>query len=157
LLIDKIDNPEVHKLMLTNSFVACEKQITKAISELKPNYVLSFGQKPDTDCLYIETTAKCSMDSLMTNYDINELMQSLENSGVSYRSSDNAGTYLCNHVYYTGLDYIRRNSFNTKMIFIHVPNIKRFNNIADIALFFNKYIEPLQKNHLRKMQCRSNN
>jgi len=72
------------------------------------------------------------------------LEQSLKTGEISYRLSNNAGNYLCNHVYFSGLDIIKQQALNTKMIFIHVPIMKDFSNIEMVSEWLNKYLEELK-------------
>lgn len=51
--------------------------------------------------------------------------------------SEDAGTYLCNNIYYNGLKYIEKNKFKTNMIFIHIPMLNNISNIDDLSNKFN--------------------
>lgn len=46
LLLDGIHGDQIRKILLTNSFAACEREIREAIAASRPEYVISFGQKP---------------------------------------------------------------------------------------------------------------
>lgn len=137
-LLDRIQSNRVKKLLLTNSFESCEKEIVMAISELMPEYIISFGQKPNSNRLYIETTAHRNDEKLETIFDITKLQASLKVASIPYEVSNNAGNYLCNHVYFNGLEHIKRNTINTKIIFIQVPSIKTFKNIDVVSEWLNK-------------------
>lgn len=135
--------PDISKLMLTNSFSACGQEMTDAILSLKPKFIISFGQKPDTDRFVIETAAKQS-NVIKTNFNVEELTESLKSAGIPYCISENAGRYLCNHVYYSGLSCISEGSLNTRMIFIHVPSFRRFSNIEGAAVWLDGYLRDLR-------------
>ena len=107
---------------MKNSFNTCERQIIEAIDTYKPDRILSFGQKPHSNRLYIETSARRDDTVLHSNWDVSALEVSLKAKQIKYKLSDDAGNYLCNHVFYTGLDFIKQQSLDTKMIFIHVPS-----------------------------------
>ena len=50
-----------------------------------------------------------------------ELKTKFDLSDIQHRISDNAGKYLCNYTYYLALSKAK----NTKVIFIHLPYIKK--------------------------------
>jgi len=50
--------------------------------------------------------------------------------------SQNAGTYLCNYVYYLDDYYITRGHKNVYCLFIHIPEIDKINFQDDATLFF---------------------
>ena len=139
LLLDRISGENIIKVQFTNSFEACEREVISAISSCRPNYVISFGRKPVINRIYIETTA-CKDDSCInTNFDVLLLKESLKTYGIPFKISAKPSNYLCNHVYYHGLDYIGRNRSETKMIFIHVPDVKRFQNIDSVVSWLNDF------------------
>lgn len=123
LLIDDVNSSS--RLILTNSFVSCSEQIVSALKKLAYDRVILFGQKPKSSRLLIETKARGDV-ALDTNYNIDCLCNSLSRKGIEYEVSGNAGHYLCNHVYYKGLEFIKKHGLNTKMVFIHVPGMKCF-------------------------------
>ena len=55
--------------------------------------------------------------------------------------SVNAGTYLCNNIYYEGLKYIKQNGIDTKMIFIHIPSIKQGYDFDKLARAISDFID----------------
>lgn len=142
ILLDSISivNPEIHKAELTNSMVSCEKEIKAAISYYKPKLVIAMGQKPDADCIYIETTAHRDNKYLTTNFDVSRLTKSLDTENITYCVSSNAGNYLCNHAFYAGLEFIQQLSLNTKMIFIHIPSVKRFSEYEKVSRWLSNFL-----------------
>ena len=130
ILIDSICVSNTKKIILANSFDSCGEQVVEAIKTLKPDTILSFGQKPKTDILYIETQAKRNEHTLQTTIDTKVFAQTLAEKNIEHIISNNAGSYLCNHVYYEGLGYINQSELETKMVFVHIPSIK---NIKDLA------------------------
>lgn len=143
LLGDLRVSTNAHKLLLANSYAACGRQITDAIRNLNPSHILSFGLKPDADCLYIETSARRWDERLVSGFDIAGLAARLGNAGIACRISSDAGSYLCNHVYFAGLDLIGRADSGAKMIFIHVPAMRRFGDFGKTLLFFEEFIPAL--------------
>ena len=139
ILLDRIGGENITKTLLTNSYEACERELLEAISSCNPDYIISFGRKPVINRLYIETTAQKNGSSINTNFDILLLEESLKEHGLPFRISTSPGNYLCNHVYYHGLNYIEKNRAETKMIFIHVPDVKRFQNINTVVSWLNDF------------------
>lgn len=140
LLLDSIQAAD--KQLLTNSFVSSEKQMLTAIQKVNPDFLIAFGQKPKVSCIYIESQARKN-NVFKTNFDYFGLLESLNKCDIEYKLSDNAGHYLCNHVYYESLKYIKENNLCTRAIFIHVPCEKHFDNFTTVSNWLNKYVETL--------------
>lgn len=56
---------------------------------------------------------------------VRKIEEALKNKNVKCHLSYSAGTYLCNHLLYTSLNYIEKNKFSTKVGFIHIPNFDK--------------------------------
>lgn len=143
LLLDKVNGGNITKKLLTNSFDGCEREILQYISVCNPKYIISFGRKPLINKLYIETLACCEDLCISTNFDISFLKKSLEGVDLPFKLSDKAGDYLCNYVYFKGLEFLKQSNSKAKMIFIHVPDMKRFQNIDKVASWLNDFCEVL--------------
>lgn len=144
LLLDKVNSGNITKKLLTNSFDGCERELLRYISIYNPEYIISFGRKPLIDKLYIETAACCDNLCISTNFDISFLKKSLQGMNLPFELSDKAGNYLCNYVYYKGLEFLKQSNSKAKMIFIHVPDVKRFQNIDVVASWLNDFCEGLR-------------
>lgn len=144
LLLDKVNSGNITKKLLTNSFDGCERELLRYISIYNPEYIISFGRKPLIDKLYIETAACCDNLCISTNFDISFLKKSLQGMNLPFKLSDKAGNYLCNYVYYKGLEFLKQSNSKAKMIFIHVPDVKRFQNIDVVASWLNDFCEGLR-------------
>lgn len=143
LLLDKISGKNITKKFLTNSFDACEREIMRYISEDSPEYIISFGRKPLINRLCVETAACHDGLRIGTNFDISFLKAVFARYEIPFEVSDNAGNYLCNHVYYKGLEILKQSMSESKMIFIHVPDMKRFQNIDIVASCLSELCEEL--------------
>lgn len=122
-----------HTLILENDKAESIRQLYSGFDCLSPDYAICFGQKPVIrDKLYIETAGRSENTCRMTSFDTDRLVCALEQSGLSVRISDNAGTSFCNNLYFHGLEYIKKNSCGIKMVFIHIPFEK---NISDFSSF----------------------
>ena len=145
LLLDKVNSGNITKKLLTNSFDGCERELLRYINIYNPEYIISFGRKPLINKLYIETSACCDDLCISTNFDISFLKKSLQGADLSFAFSDKAGNYLCNYVYYKGLEFLKQSNSKAKMIFIHVPDMKRFQNLDVVALWLNDFCEALRR------------
>lgn len=139
LLLDGLQGDYIYKKLLTNSFTACEREIVEAIAAYQPEHVISFGQKPMVNSLYIEPAASNNGEIMKSTFNISALINSLSAYGIPYKVSKNPSNYLCNHAYYHGLQYIEKNGLNIKMIFIHVPDRKRFENMDAVAAWLHDF------------------
>lgn len=134
LMLDNIDN--ANKLYLKNSFKTSVEQLIKKIKSDEYDLIISFGQASiDKDTIKIETRAQ-NVDFYNTNYNYDNLKKKIKKD-YNVIISEDAGNYLCNNIYYYGLKYIKENNLNSKMIFIHIPNI---NNISDIKKLSKQFI-----------------
>jgi pyroglutamyl-peptidase len=50
-----------------------------------------------------------------------EIVRAIRNAGLPARASTNAGDYVCNHLYYGALAFVRRVSPETPAVFLHLP------------------------------------
>lgn len=134
ILLDNLDVD--NKLYLKNSF---KTSVIQLQNELKNNYdlIISFGQAPlNNNTIKIETIGKGNKH-YKTNYDFDDLKNKLEASVFNVIISNDAGNYLCNHIYYHGLKYISDSKLKCDMIFIHIP--KNIDNIKLLAQIISRF------------------
>lgn len=144
LIIDKIASKyRLEKLYLVNSFETSKNQLEDLLRKQKYDLIILFGQKPKVNSIYLECQACINGNKLITDHNNDRLAEMLTESGFSIKISNNAGNYLCNHIYFNGLKYIQDNNLNTKMIFIHIPSVNKIENIDDLAHVFSTYIDQL--------------
>jgi pyrrolidone-carboxylate peptidase len=142
LLLDRIESKcIVEKLYLVNSFNTSKNQLENRLKSHEYDLIIAFGQKPNTKSIYLEEKARFNENEIKTDYDYNNLKKIFDSSGFTVEISNNAGNYLCNHIFYTGLQFIYENKLNTKMIFIHIPSIKNISNIDYVGKVFSLYLE----------------
>ena len=131
LLVKRLNEYKV--LLLPNDKVKDSELLIGTMSEIMFDYVVSFGQKPNIkDKVCIETTAQNEGKLLYTDFDCDKLKSMFEQNDIPVKISHNAGTSFCNALYFNGLEFIRENGLDTKMVFIHIPFEK---NITDINSF----------------------
>lgn len=120
-------------LLLPNDKIKDSELLIDAVFAEKPNYIVSFGQKPNIiNKVHIETTARDGELFLNTNFDCDRLKCLLERNGVDAKISHNAGTSYCNALYLNGMRHIFKNGIDSRMVFIHIPFLK---NISDMDSF----------------------
>ena len=140
VLLNNINkSTSIDLLFLENDFEISKRQLINKLKEHIYDIVFSFGQKPVIKSIYIEKIATNKFEKLETNYDYIELINYL---GKDYKIkiSENAGNYLCNNVYYSGLKFIFQNKIKTQMIFIHIPYLNNL-DIKHFGKIMEKYIE----------------
>lgn len=135
ILLDTLNCDD--KLYLKNNKQLSCEQIENLLKAKSYDYVLLFGQKPIIkNKLSIEQYAK--KDTILeSNIDTNALSLFLTSKNINNYISQNAGTSYCNNIYYFTLNYIKSNNLNTKAVFIHIPYIKNFDNLKELANVFN--------------------
>lgn len=139
-VLDSINNPNVEKLLLPVSYKSSREILINKISEYKPDIVLSLGLASSATRIRIEkigvnfqgakakdndgiliTDSKISdgPDGLITNFNTSDIIRLLDEKNIPVELSLSAGGYICNTIYYTGLEYNNKNA-----LFIHLPNSK---------------------------------
>ena len=143
ILLDNIKekhNEDV--LYLENDFEVSSNQIEEKLKE-EYDYVLIFGQKPNTKNIYLENNANLNETELVTDYYYGVLREKLEDNNYKVISSCDAGNYLCNNVFYTALNFKQNNNLKTKIAFIHIPTIDNIENITNLSNAILSYIKNL--------------
>ena len=133
LLLDRINYK--HKLCLRNDFARSARRLERELESNDFDLVISFGQAPlPKDTVKIETVGR-GEQNYKTNYDYSLLAKALS-SNFNVKISEDAGKYLCNHLYYCGLKYINDSNLKTKMVFIHIPMKEKIGNLETLAKTF---------------------
>lgn len=143
ILLNNIRANLTDKLELTNSFITSEKELKQKIDKNKYKYIISFGQKPNCNKLYVELFGNKNDDKLETLFPHKKLVSFLKNNNIEYSISKNAGNYLCNNIYYEGMKYIKEKSLDVKIIFIHIPSINTEFNFEKVSKVISNFIQML--------------
>ena len=128
------------KIYLENDFSISEEQLKTQLSKEKYSSIVIFGRKPDTKSIYVETVGRKGEEEYFTNYEFDYLIKCLNSNSYDAVLSENAGEYLCNNIYFTALKYIKENNLDTKVIFVHIPDMENIDNIYHMAKTFSEYI-----------------
>ena len=129
-------------LYLENDFEVSSNQIEEKLLQ-NYDYVLIFGQKPNTKSIYLENNALLEGTKLETDYYYGVLKENLESNNYNVLSSCNAGNYLCNNVFFRALSFKQTNNLKTKIAFIHIPTIDNIEDIRLLASTILDYINTL--------------
>jgi len=138
----------VVKLQVPTAFYVSSKLIIEKIHEIAPDIIIMVGQAGGRKGISIERIAINIDDSelpdnrgikpldnpisllgknaLFSTLPIKKIEQRLKSLGIPVHISNTAGTYVCNHVFYSVLHELEINSSLSHIIagFIHVPYIK---------------------------------
>lgn len=143
ILIDNIKeecNQDI--LYLKNDFEVSSKQIEEKMLQ-NYDYVLIFGQKPNTENIYLENNAILEGTKLETDYYYGVLKENLESNNYNVLSSCDAGNYLCNNVFFRALNFKQKNNLKSKVGFAHIPTIDNIKDIKLLASTILDYINTL--------------
>ncbi|MBZ0135938.1 MAG: hypothetical protein K8I27_06155 [Planctomycetes bacterium] len=138
---------DAHTVRLPVSYDATFKAFATSVDAVKPEAAISFGlhgglQGRESGAIYIETTARNrdgankpdntgvqrgaaaiiadAPASLAATFPANALLEALQQAGFNAQLSDDAGSYLCNHLFYRALHaYKGRFPYG----FVHVPPV----------------------------------
>ena len=143
ILLHNIRANLTDKLELTNSFITSEKELKNKISKNRYKYIISFGQKPNCDHIYIELFGNKVNKKIKTSFPYKNFAEFLKENNVVYSLSTNAGNYLCNNIYYEGMKYIEEIELTDKYAFLNVNYIKFRESVANVSneLYFNGYYD----------------
>ena len=157
-LPDTIGNFECVKLCLPVEFGAVSDLIPKILTEFNPDIILSFGQST-SDAIRIERVAinindartpdnfgYCPIDEIIhadgknayfSTLPIKSMKAAVEQVGLPIVISNSAGTYVCNHTFYTWLYWCEKLKLNTKVGFIHLPRLPEQVNVNEPSMSLN--------------------
>ena len=145
LLPDRIGKLEVLKLEIPTVFGKSARLVLEAIEQEKPDYVLSIGQAggraeitPERIAINIDDAripdnegnqpvdrpiVPDGENAYFSNLPIKAMVEAMKKEGIPASVSNSAGTYVCNHLLFSVLYYIKKNALPIKAGFIHVPYI----------------------------------
>jgi pyroglutamyl-peptidase len=128
--------------MLPCVYDACVDAFVEAFEQIRPEAVLMAGQAARRGVVCVERIARNvtsavapdnrgfvrnaeDRDSgparLEATAPVDAIARAIRSAGVPVRVSTNAGGYVCNHLYYGALKYLRKASPGTPAVFVHLP------------------------------------
>jgi pyroglutamyl-peptidase len=145
LLPDTILNVNLIKLEIPTVFKKSIEYIEKVIEKIKPDIIILVGQAGGRSSITVERVAiniddtnikdnegnmpidiKIKEDgenAYFSNLPIKLIVEKMINNNIPANISNDAGTFVCNHVMYGTLYLISKKYNNIKSCFIHVPYI----------------------------------
>lgn len=138
----QINEYKIHSEVLPVDFRKAGALLVEHIENVKPNVVLSLGLAggrykitPERIAINVndgdsDNSGNVLVDELinfdgaaayMSTLPIRAMVNRLLEEGLPAEISNTAGTYLCNHIMYQGLDYAETHNQNIKCGFIHIP------------------------------------
>lgn len=147
LILEKIPNRlgelDIIKILLPVCFYDSSQYLASAIDAHKPDFVISLGQAGGRSAITIEKIGinlneapipdnnqqqprnesinAEHADGYFTTLPIQEMVAACHKISVPCQISYSAGTYVCNHVMFSSLAYIKTHDLNCKSGFIHIP------------------------------------
>ena len=108
-------------LLLTNSFSGLEKDIL-SITESYDSIIMFGVDSSLNGTLRIEKCAELYGNTVLSDYDVNQLSKVMDSYGIANSISNVPTQYLCNAAYYHVL------CINKNAVFVHIPSIKGMND-----------------------------
>lgn len=130
-------------LYLENDFDVSANQIEEKL-ELNYDYVLMFGQYPDTKKIYLERKANLDNITYTTDFEYDNLKRFLESKEYEVEMSNDAGNYFCNNVFFNALKFKENNNKTSKISFIHIPTIDNITDIQKLSTVMLEYCNNLE-------------
>ncbi len=145
LLSDKINDIQIHKLVVETVAYKSINMVIREIEKIKPDFVILLGQAGNRHCITPEKVAINLNDFRIADNDgnvlkderiyedgenayfstlpVKSIVSKLNKNNIPSTISYTAGTFVCNHLMYGVLYYINKNKLDTKAGFIHIPLI----------------------------------
>lgn len=141
-LPDTIQGAEVRKLQLPTIFSQAAAKVQAELEKEEVDVVLSVGQAGGRAAMTPELIGINYMqaripdnageqpngaiveggeDGLFSTLPVEKIVEELKNANIPAELSFSAGSFVCNHVLYSTLHYIRKQGIKTRAGFIHVP------------------------------------
>lgn len=143
LIENKFNGSDIIKLEVPTAFYKSAQVVISKIDEVKPDAVIMIGQAGGRADITVERVAiniddasikdnigqkpvdsaidKDGLNAYFATLPIKEVVEKIKNAGIPASISNSAGTYVCNHLMYSVLNYIYKSNLNIKAGFIHVP------------------------------------
>lgn len=140
-LLAEIEDKQVTKLVLPTIYDAAEQLLLDALHNEKPSALLMLGYSKLANPIKLEQVArnrdsKIAKDNLgrvgrptiiaggpdkfPLNLPFDEMQKMWDEAGINYKLSDNAGSFLCNHISYCALHWLRDQHVDIPCGFIHI-------------------------------------
>jgi pyroglutamyl-peptidase len=143
-IADTLASDDIFPLLLPVEYYKSVDAAINAVNVFGPDVILSVGQAGGRTCVNFENVAVNIADSdtpdnagviihtvnringpdrLYSTLPLAEMAEAVNKRGFPVKISQNAGRFVCNHVFYGILNYISANKLEIKAGFAHVPYI----------------------------------
>jgi len=132
---------ELSRAVLRTSFEACVEWVERVLEHERFDAIVHVGVGPSEYRLESTARNRCTQQRadvdgrqwphaevcpgaaarLETAFDVAHAVTTLGRAGWSVLASDDAGSYVCNFLYYLSLAAIERRRRGTRAVFLHVP------------------------------------
>lgn len=124
--------PQWHLLRnLPVDFDLAPFKVMTALQRIQPQVVVCCGMAETRHQLAIESNGKYQTTTLHTDLDLPQLINGLCTTEISH----DAGRFVCNHLYYSVLQFLRHQAWNCSSLFVHVPILTEQNRAAIVQDF----------------------
>lgn len=120
-------------------FQSAPDVVLAKIADLQPHCVVCCGMAESRSLLTVESNGKHQDQIIYTSVNLDRLISGLRVTEVSH----DAGKFVCNHLYYSVLKYLRDRDLNTPCIFVHVPVLTP-SNLRPITADFLTILQRMQ-------------
>jgi pyroglutamyl-peptidase len=132
-------NAEVFPRLLTTHYRVSERDFDKAMAEVRPDAIVSFGLAYSADHVRPERIAVNFDDGeedgghvarriaedgpvgYFSTHPVEQMVADLAAAGLPAKASNHAGAYICNHIFYYARHRFERERLAIPMGFVHVP------------------------------------
>ncbi|MBO4361030.1 MAG: pyroglutamyl-peptidase I [Eubacteriaceae bacterium] len=134
---------EMHRVVLPVLFSVAASRVMEEAGRLRPDVILLTGQAGSRSYVSVEAMARNvrnaaipdnggympvnekiavnGAEACATGIDAEELVERMRKRGINARLSTDAGSFVCNDVYYSVLKYLR--GTGADIVFIHLPYV----------------------------------
>ncbi|NEP19203.1 MAG: peptidase C15 [Leptolyngbya sp. SIO4C1] len=120
------------------NFDLAPTQVITQIWQHRPKLILCCGMAEKRPHLSLERGGQQGDQRLETCLDVDSLAQ----ASVCTQVSENAGSFVCNHLYYHVLAYLKSQCPSTQALFVHIPALNPHNQ-AVIEFDFVRLVQQL--------------
>jgi pyroglutamyl-peptidase len=110
--------------LLPCAYDASVKELIQAIETLRPDALLMTGQAARRGAGALRRGLRISRDApewLEAAAPVRAIVRAVNEAGIRTRVSRNAGTFVCNHLYFGALQYLGAGKRPIPTVFLHLP------------------------------------
>lgn len=140
-----IGESDINVMILPVSFSNAHKILIKELETNDYDLIIMLGESSATNdtvrlervALNLKDSTGCDNDGILADeeeiindgatayfstFPVKRTVSSLKEKGFKVKTSNSAGTYVCNNVYYNILHYLSENKLQTAALFVHLPS-----------------------------------